>query len=346
MQVLTLAERFRSFARLEATARSPLYEVLSRLVAADDELLAIAAVAPRTQPAPNLFLSAIQYLLEAEHEAALRRYWPRFTTAPARDDGLAAAFRAFCLDHRTAIAQLLATRTVVTNEVGRCACLYPAFLAALREVAPASPRFIEIGASAGLNLLWPDFAYDYGAGRHIGPDTAPLTLHCAWRGAPPPDLRPAERAPALPIGIDLVPFDLEAEADRRWLNALVWPEHRARLRRLEAAIDYARRRRITVRIGDALALLPQVLAELAPGEPACLWHSFVLNQFTDAERVQLDELLTIASTARTLHRIALEWEGDGPTLRFIPYVSGARRGERRLARCDAHGAWIEWQHAG
>ena len=42
---------------------------------------------------------------------------------------------------------------------------------------------IEVGASAGLNLLFDRYGYDYGAGRSAGDPSAPVRFTCALRGA-------------------------------------------------------------------------------------------------------------------------------------------------------------------
>src|SRR5690606_20373316 len=118
---------FRRFGEIEATAQgSPLYERLSRTVADDPELLAVAAEARRGQPAPNLFLGAVHALLGGELRDALTAYYPSLGGQRVIDDALDGAFRAFVLGHRAGIAELLRTRLVQTNEVRRSAALLPA----------------------------------------------------------------------------------------------------------------------------------------------------------------------------------------------------------------------------
>src|SRR5687767_7873946 len=157
-----LAERFRRFATVECRGSSPLYERLALAIAEDPELLALAAHAPPGQPAPNLLLAAAHWLLHGERGAAAARFYGSLTETPAPPAGAAPAFRAFCLERADVIRDLLATRRVQTNEVGRCAYLYPAFGVIARLAGGRPLGVIEVGASAGLNLLWDRYGYRYG----------------------------------------------------------------------------------------------------------------------------------------------------------------------------------------
>src|SRR5437660_132594 len=57
-----LARHFEHFATREFPGTSPLYEQLSRHIARDSEILALAAHAT-SRPVPNLLLGAVHYLL-------------------------------------------------------------------------------------------------------------------------------------------------------------------------------------------------------------------------------------------------------------------------------------------
>lgn len=319
-----IAAHFERFAAAQCAGYSPSYEKLSRAVAADPDLLSIAAHARAGQPIPNLLFAAARYL-----------GW-----APAADP--VPSFRGFCLGHRDAIAGIIATRRVQTNEVGRCALLLPAFELAFRHAGGRPLSIVEIGASAGLNLLWDRYRYDYGTGERAGPARSPVVLRCMPRGSARPPV-PREIPPvAARLGIDLAPLDPADPDAVRWLEALVWPEHHERARRLRRALRLARQEPPEVIAGDALEILPVALRRLPAGTTACVFHTIALNQFAPAGRRRLDDLMMAGSAAAPLHRISVEWIGTvRPQLELALYEEG-EVARRLLARCDAHGRWIEW----
>lgn len=335
-----LAERFERFAFMECRGVSPLYERLSLGVAADSEMLTLAARVRAGQPVPNLFLAAVHFLLLGGAGETLAGFYPSVGGAY---DGAAdpyPAFRSFCFQYRAAIIELIGARLVQTNEVRRCACLLPALgIAAARSGRPLA--LIEVGASAGLNLLWDRYGYDY-AGRRAGDPLAPVQLACDVRGAAPP-LPASMPAVVSRVGLDLHPIDVRDAEAVSWLRALVWPDEPDRADLLLRAVDVARREPPPLIAGDALDLLPGVLAAVPPTATPCVVHTHTVNQFSPEARQQLADLLATQGQGRNLYRISIEAERGlaHPVLRMTAYENGAAT-ERALARCDAHGEWIEW----
>ena len=73
-----------------------------------------------------------------------------------------AVFTAFCEDHRRELEHVIATRTTQTNEVGRCTALLPGLChIASRYDRDVPLSLLDLGTSAGLNLLFDDYAYTY-----------------------------------------------------------------------------------------------------------------------------------------------------------------------------------------
>src|SRR5262245_55878285 len=163
-QLEALSQRFVRFADQECGAYAPLYDRLARGIADDPELLTIAAHTRSGQQAPLLLLAAVHSLLLSGANHALSAFYPCVTHGAAVPPGdPLPAFRAFCRDYRDALLELVSTGLVQTNEPRRCTVLLPAF-AAVAHLAGGRPlALIEVGASAGLNLLFDRYGYDYGA---------------------------------------------------------------------------------------------------------------------------------------------------------------------------------------
>src|SRR5712691_3822934 len=149
-----LAQRFVRFADQECGAYAPFYDRLARGIAGDPELLTVAAHTRSGQQAPLLLLAAVHYLLLGGADHALGAFYPSVTHRTAAPPGdPMPAFRAFCRDHRDALIELVSTGLVQPNEPRRCTFLLPAFATVARLAGGRPLALIEVGASAGLNLL-------------------------------------------------------------------------------------------------------------------------------------------------------------------------------------------------
>ncbi len=355
------------FARGEAVAqRSPLYAHLAALAARDDALCAVAADARPGQPPPNLFFAAVHALLlagagdgdgggDGDNDAGVERrlaaYYPSVGGTRAPDAALDDAFRAFVDARRDPLRVLLRTRLVQTNEVRRCALLLPALRAISDDAAitggGAPLALIEIGPSAGLNLLPDRYAYDY-AGTAAGDPASPLRLATEVRGEQPP-VAPVPRV-ASRLGIDLHALDVRNDHDVRWLEALTWPEHDERRRVLRAAVGVARANPPTVVGGDLFELLPAAFADAPRDAAATLIATFVLNQFSREMLDRLRDLVLAASRRRPIWMVLLaanHWIGapsppDGTADLWLVRVRNGEGVAQSLARVDPHGWWIEW----
>src|SRR5262249_28845026 len=151
----------------------------------------------------------------------------------------------------------------------------------------------EIGPSAGLNLIWDKYCVRYARGTEtfdVGPQDAAITIDCELRGNHLPPLGPSPRIESR-VGLELNPVNLSDPKQRDWLKALVWPDHLARFARLEKAIELFRADPQEIRVGDALSLLPDAIARAPEDQPICIYHTYVVYQFTEEMREALDNLL-------------------------------------------------------
>jgi len=342
-----LAAVFQRFAADAGEGYSPAYELLASRVAGDRDLLALAALTPPGRPAANMLLAAARFLAFDEPRSPLARAYEALATRRAFDPELLwTTFRDFCLERRTAIEVVLATRRVQTNEPGRAALLLPA----LTHVAAAAGRplaLVEIGTSAGLLLRFDRYAIRYvrdGASVLERTGDAPL-IECTLRGALVPPV-PADRLDiASRVGIDLAPIDPRDAGSRRWLEALVWPDQPRRLERLRAALDAAAADPPAVVAGDALDLLPGMLAAMPARVAPVVFHAWVLNQFTAAARQQLDAILATAAQHRRapVYRVAMESTGVRASTLSVITVGGEAPEEVDLGVAQSHGTWLEWR---
>ena len=270
-----------------------------------------------------------------------------------RDPGLAAAYPPHAVDDAAlwqAVTAALATHAPFilarldgppqTNETQRSAALAPGFLtvAALTGLPLATS---EIGASAGLNLLWDRFSYAFGAAVW-GDPAAPVRIAPDWQGPPPPlpAATVAERA-----GCDRAPPDLGRDADRLRLLSFVWADQPERMARTAAAIELARAAGVRVEPADAADWLSARLATPRPGRAHVVYHSIVWQYLgapvQDRIRASLD-----AAGARATADAPLAWlrmEGDGLEPSAAVTLTLWPGGETRLlGRAGFHGAWVRW----
>jgi hypothetical protein len=226
-----------------------------------------------------------------------------------------------------------------TNEVGRSAVLMSGLLA-LTERFGQPVELLELGASAGLNLVLDRYGYDLG-GVCTGDPASPLQLRPEWKGPPPPAARVEV---ARRRGVDINPLDARRDGDR--LLAYVWPDHAKRLAQLEAALAVAAEDPPKIEPGDAAAWTEARLAEpAAAGVARVVLHSVAFQYFPDATKTRIAAALARAGATATAEA-PLAWlryehdPGDERiTLRLRTWPGGE---ERLLAYCHPHGSAIRW----
>lgn len=226
-----------------------------------------------------------------------------------------------------------------TNEVGRSAVLM-AGLMAIAYRFPQPVETLELGASAGLNLLLDHYRYDLG-GVAAGDPASPLLLTPEWKGPPPPS---APVAVASRAAVDLRPID--PVGDRERLLSYIWPDQPARLAQLETALTIAAADAPRVDRGDAAAWLDARLA--APpraGVTRVVLHSIAFQYFPEATRERIAAAMAAAG-AQASERAPLAWlrfeflpEDEKTSLRLRLWPDGD---DRLLAWAHPHGSSVRW----
>ncbi len=353
-----MAGRFRLFGERWFAESSPLYTQLSLAVADDPEIAAMLLAAPVDQRSPTLFFAAVHFLVMRSPDEPLAVHFPDVSSLPPAPDGAYPMLRELCLRRSEELGGLIASRHTQTNEVGRCSFLLPALEVISSAVERRPLALVEVGCSAGLNLLMDRYRIDFGAVGRSGPADSALTVRTEVRGELRPPVPSTWPTIASRLGIEINPIDVRDPDDALWLRACVWPEHHERLRVLTRAVEIARADPPTVLAGDAAALLPGALRESPPDAHPVVIHTQVLPYFSaEARDGWMDvvsgaagdrdlTLLLCESTvfARTVMRPTLELEAlppDGMVLARIDFAAGSRH-EEVLALTSAHGTWLEW----
>ena len=341
-KVNELARVFAGFAEDTYRGSSPLYYTLAKGVSEDKGLLDIASSA-RVPPAPNLLFGAVHFLLLSGATSSLVPYYPGLTTEPRLPTGAYPHFREFCLAHEGEIRRLMATRLVQTNVVERCSYLLPAFAVIADETAGAALSLIDVGASAGLNLLWDRYQYVYGGRIRTGLASSPVRIETEVRGEREPPIPRDFPDVAFRAGIDLHPVDLTDPDAALWLRALVWPEHEERASQLDAAIALARDDAPELVEGDAIEVLARVVEQAPAGSTLCIFHNSALIYFPKKDRRKFGEVIEELSVDRDVYWLSAEgrWGYNYIVLELTTLKAGVVS-RRQLAKVDHHGKWLEW----
>ncbi|MFM5949042.1 MAG: DUF2332 domain-containing protein [Novosphingobium sp.] len=230
-----------------------------------------------------------------------------------------------------------------TNEAGRSANFIAAMLWLADKGLP--PRFecLEIGSSAGINLMLDRYHYDLG-GVQVGPEPGAIRFQPEWQGDAPPS-HPIEIASTK--GCDVAPVDLADPAQALRLKAYIWPEHTVRFERIEAAIAEATKRPPDLVHMNAAEFVEAELAKpQAEGTTRLLMHSIVWQYVPEGQQARVTAAMEAAGARATPERplawVALEanrvMHVHEMVVRFWP---GGEAGEI-VTRAHPHGAWIAW----
>ena len=215
--------------------------------------------------------------------------------------------------------------TVQTNEAGRGSVwLLPLAIHFADQQWPAVD-LLDLGASAGLNLLADRRSYHYFAQEdgetplfQLG-DLSHAQPEYAVQLAGDSDPLRGSRPQALPqirrrVGCDLQPFPIKTEADKLRLRSYVWADHTDRMRRLQAGLDVLDRFK---RAGGELELhqvrlpdqLPAFLENSFPddGTPLIIYNTFITQYFKE-KRPALRSSLAAWATTQRRPVLWLQWE--------------------------------------
>ncbi|MEK4091657.1 DUF2332 domain-containing protein [Viridibacillus sp. FSL H8-0110] len=333
-----LSRNFTIFAEKECAGSSRLYECLSYEIAKDDAILELSSHIPQDQPKPNLLFASVQYLLNNSNSVELRTYYPSFVSNAKNPEEAFPHFKAFCLEHWDSLISLFQTKLVQTNEVRRCAYLYPIFTEIFaKHNKPLT--LIEIGTSAGLQLGLDQYAYQYNEGNLIGKIESSVLIESTNKGKALPESIKTPPIISKRVGIDLHTNNVKNADDVAWLNALIWPEHTDRRKLFNAATNVIQNLEIELIDGNAVELLEDIVKQVNKDSIICVFHTHVANQIPLVQKEQLVKNLQTISTEREIYHIYNNlFDADLHRDYFYKEICD----EHIFERPDGHARWFVW----
>jgi hypothetical protein len=330
-----LREVFRRQAGHFGALGSPVYARLAERLARDPSPVEPILGDDDAWDAPLRLFGAVQYLvLSGAAPDALSGRWEDFAA------GLVA--------HEDALRRRVATQGVQTNEVQRCTFVLPALLAATAETR-LPLELLELGPSAGLNLLPDRYRYRYANGTY-GPREALLELTTREDGGKvPAELLAETLVVRRRRGIDLAPVDATTGEGYLQLRSFVWPGLDDRVARLDAAVETLRgmsERPELVR-GDYVRLLAGLLDERPDDALTVVLDTFSTPFLPPEAAAELGAALERAGAdGRPLAWVSVRpWdERTGPGDAGFELELRIWPGPLRLAAyVDPHGNRLDWR---
>ena len=280
---------------------------------------------------------ALHHLVLTRADSSLAAVYPP-NDANVGDNTLWDVCAAALVTHESAVLETL-ERAPQTNEVRRCNGLVPGIMA-VADAVDAPLVLSELGASAGLNLLWDRYRLKLGR-KSYGPADSPVRLMPQWEGNPPPspEIEIAGRA-----GCDLAPVDVTDPAARLRLLSYIWPDQADRLAWTRAALDIAVREPATVNTASAGDWLSERFASPVSGCCHVVYHSIAWQYFPPDEQSRLRELMTDygRNANDPLAWLRMEFDPEDTRSAALDLTLWPSGQERRLARVDFHGRWVRW----
>ena len=200
---------------------------------------------------------------------------------------------------------------------------------------------MEIGTSAGLNLRWDRYRYEWSNGGW-GDIASAVRLDNVFVGT----------APSIPARIDIVeragcdpsPVDINKDSGRLTLLSYTWSDQVDRIQRLEAAIRIARAVPCVTDRAYGAEWLDERLEKSFPGAATAIFHSVVWPYISERERERIVTVIQNAGS-RVSENAPIAWLRMEPNddnaieirLRIYPGFE-----EQVIATSRAHAPAVRW----
>jgi hypothetical protein len=362
-----IAAKFHSFAAHVVARRSPVFSRLALAAARSAPVTQCIAGVSAEQQSVYLFFVAMQYIAGrgagASAVGEILRDAAVDGAAPRRD--LRQALADVVDVHGCEIRDLMETRSVQLNEVGRASSIWLALLAS----GPGPVTLVEVGASMGLNLHYDEYAFRWECAEPAG-------FVAGGNGNSAVDIRVDVSAPTcaelttfvsrsqLPTivgraGIDKQPRSCRNEDDVRWVRSAIWPDDRKRLERFDKACEVMRAQApVRMISGDAVERLVEAIRDvLVPGSELCLVHTATVGWMQPSrQRAFFDAVVEVSrmtpvrwvscerygASPVQMHAPGGDVRGHEPVLVGLSRLTSDLRHDSVIARIGMHNEWMEW----
>jgi hypothetical protein len=256
---------------------------------------------------------------------------------PASWDDVPGALRT----HGDFVRGFVEEQGVQTNEVRRSWLLLPAFLEVARRTGAQKLDLVELGPSAGLNLVWDRYRYRYADGEW-GSSDALLELAGEERRPVPGSLLRRRLSVRDRVGIDIAPVDLTTNDGARLLESFVWADQTERLERLRQAVATLLEEPPQLVRGDVVEELPRVLAGRRAGALTVVYQTAVLGYLPRERKERVYEALDAAAAESPLAYVGTHAPATGDETYQAVAIRVWPDEREAVAHADFHGAWLEW----
>ncbi len=321
------------------------YATISKQIAMDRDLLNLASHAKSAQTASYLLFASVHYLVSLLE-----------TNDPCQFDAAKCSFRDFrdfCLSNYSLLKDIVASKLVQTNEVGRSSLIVIALaLIAKFENRPIS--LVDIGSSVGLMLYYDTYHITFrqnnsDLSHSVGDADSVLGISCTTDQVGMSLASAASRIKVVSrFGVEQAPLDIDRPEDELWLHSLVKWGGEERESRLAKALAITRANRCWKVIGAATSQVQSILEGAAmPDVPLCLLESFVLGQMTASDLGEYARAINqLATATRPVYRVQIEWQGLNCRLFVLRHLTGENVAVLGVGTCHPHGKWVVMETTG
>ena len=121
-----------------------------------------------------------------------------------------------------------------------------------------------------------------------------------------------------------------------------WERRGSGQERLSAAIEIARAHPPSIVEGDAVKMLPELIARAPADATLCVYGTHTLYQFPRETLIGTLKAMQDASDSRPIHFVSIEGTGERWSELSHTVYRDRQRERTVVARCNPHGRWLEW----